>query len=121
MKSQLLASKELITKGLADVLRLLKAGADMMGAGDVFCSDHTIDLGKQYNYECLDGLEETDLQALQISASAASRCLQQKSKPWHDLRESAAATGSTIYESIGLGTLHKMRKLFKHKKCPWFR
>ena len=117
VKSQLLASKELITKGLSDVLRLLQACADMMGVGQSVCPDTTIDLGQQDNYECLDGYDEHDLARLNLNVEDVSRSTKQGSQPWFDLRHAAAATGSTIHDSIGIGTLAKMRALFKHKKC----
>ena len=117
VKSQLLACKELIKKGLDDNMRLLKAGADIMGSGSSFCADSTVDLSNQTNYECLEGLNEEDLRRLNLDPTDVSRLLEQKSQAWHHLRNAAAATGSTIYDTIGLGTLLKMKRLFRYKKC----
>ena len=68
---------------------------------------------KQVNLQLL-----TNYRNIEQNTSADScRKIQQRSQPWHEARQKAVVTGSTLYQAVGCDGLQKMKEHFDSHIC----
>ena len=103
IQTRIIQLRSCIEKMLLCIDELMHIVAIMNG-----CSEHyrrgigtSVDLSQQGNYICLNGITETPNKDEQ----ADTNLIKQRSAAWHDIRNRAVVTGSTLYCALGLDTL----------------
>ena len=107
-QTKIIASTATIDSLLEGIDKLLYTVACLNGTGSNYVlGNGTVDLDKQSNYVCLR--EPT------VDEPSSPETTKQHSSQWHELRKSAAVTGSTLYRALGLASLKEQQEHFDNK------
>ena len=87
--------------------------------GHMYCLNNSVDLGKQHNYVCLLGLNDTWLQDNNDSQMVLqyAQFVKQRTNVWFNLRKLAKVTGSTFNKALGLEGLKSQLEHFDRLFC----
>ena len=85
----------------------------------MYCLNNSVDLGKQHNYVCLLGLNDTWLQDNNDSQLVLqyAQFVKQRTNVWFNLRKLAKVTGSTFNKALGLEGLKSQLEHFDRLFC----
>ena len=70
-------------------------------------------LNNQYDYICLNGLDNDSLDSLNYDAVDDAHFLQQGGEAWRELWSEAKSTGSTTKAAVGLSSLKEKKEHFR--------
>lgn len=98
-----------IRKCVKDMLELNKSlglvAAACKNAQDLFSLDDIVELSYQENYVCLN---PSNAQRKQ-SEAVSTEFIKQRTNVWHNDRQLAKVTGSTLFDAVGLSTLKRQQ------------